>query len=73
MSIDARRSEKGERTAYLDIGVWYDPKNGIHLTLPKSNWFHTTVSGDPASKRSHPDLFDKLTRILKEAGLPHPE
>lgn len=71
---DIRRSERGGNTAYLNVGAWYDPKSGhIHLTLPRSNWFHTTVTDDPASKRGHPNLYGKLARALKEAGVPGPE
>lgn len=74
MPDDIRRSERGGNTAYLNIGAWYDAEQGhIHLTLPHSGWFHTTVTDDPKSKRGHPNLFGKLARALKEAGAPHPE
>lgn len=46
MIEDIRRSEKGQNTAYLNIGAWYNAETGhIHLTLPHSGWFHTTVNG----------------------------
>lgn len=71
---DIRKSEKGGNTAYLNVGIWYDAKaECIHITLPNSGWFHTTVNDDPTSKRGHPSLFGKLTRALKEAGAPGPE
>jgi hypothetical protein len=71
---DITRSEKGGNTAYLNVGAWYDEKTGhIHLTLPRSGWFHTTVTSDPVSRRGHPNLFGKLARALKEAGAPYPE
>jgi len=71
---DVRRSEKGGNTAYLNIGVWYDATTGhIHMTLPHSAWFHTTVTNDAGSKRGHPNLFGKLARALKQAGVPGPE
>lgn len=70
---DVRRSERGGKTAYLNMGVWYDPATGhIHMTLPNSGWFHTTVNDDPISKRGHPNLYKKLARALKEAGAPGP-
>ncbi len=73
MESDIRKSEKGGKTAYLNVGVWYNSKMGhIHLTLPNSGWFHSTVTGDPKSKRGHPNLFGKLARALKEAGVPGP-
>jgi len=52
---DIRKSEKGGNTAYLNMGIWYEKDTGqIHMTLPHSGWFHTTVNGEPNSKRSHP-------------------
>jgi len=73
MQSDIRKSEKGGNTAYLSVGAWFDSETGhIHLTLPRSGWFHTTVSGDPESVRGHPNLYGKLTRALEEAGVPGP-
>ena len=73
MSEDVRRSEKGGNTVYLNVGAWYDANTGhIHLTLPRSGWFHTTVNGDESSKRGHPNLYRKLARVLREAGVPAP-
>ena len=74
MQEDIRKSEKGGNTAYLQIGAWFDQTTGhIHLTLPHSGWFHTTVTDDATSKRGHPNLYAKLARALKEAGVPEPE
>ena len=74
MDDDIRKAEHGDNTAYLNIGAWYDAATGhIHLTLPHSGWFHTTVCGDTASKRGHPNLYAKLARALKQAGVPGPE
>ncbi|MEQ1936014.1 MAG: hypothetical protein ABL962_19340 [Fimbriimonadaceae bacterium] len=74
MPTDIRRSEKGGNTAYLQVGVWYDEATDqIHMTLPHSKWFHTTVSGVVGSKRSHPNLYAKLARALKIAGVPGPK
>jgi len=67
------RSEKGGHTIYMKVGVWYNAESGdIHLTVPESGWFHTTVNNRPGSKRCHPNLFAKLARALKEADAPHP-
>jgi len=74
MQSDIRKSERGGNTAYLNVGVFYDKKTGhIHLTLPHSKWFHSTVSNDAGSKRYHPNLFSKLSRALKVADVPGPE
>jgi len=73
MDSDIRKSERGGNTAYLNLGVWYDRETGhIHMTLPHSGWFHTTVCNEATSKRGHPNLFAKLARALKEAGVPGP-
>jgi hypothetical protein len=54
---------------YARFGIWYDPKQRmIHMTIPGSGWFHTTVSNDVTSKRYHPNLFGKLQRLLEEEG-----
>ena len=74
MQSDIRKSETGGNTAYLNVGVWYDKESGhIHLTLPRSGSFHTTVTNEAGSKRCHPNLFAKLSRALKEAGVPGPD
>jgi len=73
MADDIRKSEKGGNTAYLNIGAWYDAeKDEIHLTLPHSGWFHTTVNGREDSRRGHANLYAKLARALKLAGVPGP-
>ena len=74
MIEDIRRSEKGGNTAYLNIGAWYNSETGhIHLTLPHSEWFHTTVNNIEGSKRCHSNLFEKLARALEYAGAPAPD
>jgi len=59
----------GSKTVYARFGVWYNAdQDRIHLTIPGSGWFHSTVSNDPASKRYHPNLFKKLRRLLEQEG-----
>ena len=70
MSNDILESKRGGNTVYLNVGVWYDAGTGhIHMTLPHSGWFRTTVNAEATSKRGHPALFCKLARALKEAGV----
>jgi hypothetical protein len=75
MKTPIRKAPTGGKTIYLEnVGVWYDAPNGqIHMTVPGSGWFHTTVSDNPDSARGHRNLFAKLARALKEAGAPHPD
>ena len=62
-------AKEGSKTVYARMGIWYDEDQGmIHLTIPGSGWFHTTVSNNPDSKRYHPNLFGKLKRVLVEQG-----
>ena len=73
MGDDIRKSQRGGNTAYLNIGAWYNEETGhIHLTLPRSDWFHTTVTAEPGSIRCHKNLYGKLARALREAGVPAP-
>ena len=73
LASDIRKSERGGKTAYLEMSVWYDADHDqIHMTVPKTGWFHTTVNEKPESERCHPNLFRKLARALKEAGVPGP-
>lgn len=70
---DIRKTERGGKAVYLNIGAWYDEKTGhIHLTLPHSKWFHTTVNADEGSVRCHKNLYGKLAKALNEAGVPAP-
>lgn len=67
MSVEPAKG--GSRTVYARFGVWYDKEQEmIHLTIPDSGWFHTTVSNNPQSKRFHANLFGKLQRLLAEQG-----
>jgi hypothetical protein len=74
MDSDIRKSEKGGKAVYLNIGAWYDEATGhIHLTLPRSDWFHTTVNAEQGSVRCHKNLYGKLAKALREAGVTAPK
>jgi len=65
---------KPGKSVYLNVGIWYDEKQGhIHLTAKNVEGFHSTITDDPNSVRGHPNLFWKLAKVLKEAGAPHPD
>lgn len=66
---------KPGKSVYLEVGVWYEADtNQIHLTAKNVPGFHTTISGNPSSERRwHPNLFNKLAKVLQEAGAPAPE
>jgi hypothetical protein len=55
----------------LAVRVWYDPKSG-HIKIAGEGLTASTVCNDPSSKRYHPNLFKKLSRVLREAGVPSP-
>jgi hypothetical protein len=55
------------------MGVWWDADQGeIHLTAKNVPGFHSTINNNPGSKRCHPNLFSKLSKLLKDNGAPHP-
>ena len=59
------------KTAKVTIGLWFDDEAGdIHLSIPGQGL--STVSAEAASKRGNPHLFNKLARVLRDEGKPHP-
>lgn len=68
------KASGGSKTIYLNVGVWYNEKQGrIHLNVKGAAQPMTTISADPQRERGHPHLFKKLAMCLKEAGMPHPD
>lgn len=62
------------KTGRLEMSVWYNEETGhIHLAVPGSADFITTVNGEAASKRGLPHLYRKLARALREQGRPAPD
>lgn len=67
-------TSKPGNAVYAKVGVWFDEAKGeIHLTIPGSGWFHTTVNAKDGSIRCHKNLFGKLGRLLREQGSPSPD
>jgi hypothetical protein len=60
------------KTVRLNVGIWYNDKSG-HIHIAAKDSFISTVSGDPESKRYHPNLYRKLAACLAEAGVPSPK
>lgn len=60
------------RSISLSVRIWYDPRSR-HIKLAGKGLTASTVSNDPSSKRYHPNLFGKLGKALREAGMPAPE
>ena len=64
-------TERSGKTGGVTIGLWFDEKAGdIHLSIPGQGL--STINGDPASKRGNPHLFNKLAKVLRDQGKPHP-
>lgn len=54
------------------LGVWFDEEAGdIHLSIPDHGL--STVNGTADSARGNPHLFNKLGKVLRDQGKPHPE
>lgn len=60
------------RSVKLEVRVWFDPKSG-HIKIVGPGLTASTVSNDPRSKRFHPNLYRKLTRVLEASGAPYPD
>ena len=64
-------TERGGKTANVNLGLWFDEEAGdIHLSIPGQGL--STGSADASSKRGNPHLFNKLAKLLREHGKPHP-
>jgi len=59
------------KSVKLEVRVWYDPKSR-YIKIAGPRLTASTVSDDPKSKRYHPNLFKKLSKVLVEAGVPAP-
>jgi hypothetical protein len=55
----------------LEVRVWYDEKTR-HIKLAGKGLTASTVSNDPGSVRYHPNLYGKLSKVLRDAGVPAP-
>lgn len=64
-------TKAGTKTAYARIGLWFNEETGsIHLSIPGPGL--STVNAKPESQRGHPHLFNKLAKVLRDQGKPHP-
>ena len=64
-------TERSGKTGSVTIGLWFDEQAGdIHLSIPGHRL--STVNADAASKRGNPHLFNKLAKVLRHQGKPHP-
>ena len=66
----ATTSDSG-RTVNIKIGVWYAEEDG-HIRLRIENQGLTSVTDDPESERYHRTLYEKLTNVLRQAGVKAP-
>lgn len=72
--IDRSIKEKpGTKTRSITFSIWYDEQTEhIHLAAPATGWFHSTINNRENSLRRHPNLYMKLGRLLREAGVSAP-
>lgn len=67
------RAQATRKTIPLTISVWYDEKTEhIHLASPDADWFHSTINDREGSVRRHANLFKKLGKFLRDAGVAAP-
>lgn len=63
--------QRSGKTANVQIGLWFDESAGdIHLSIAGHGL--STVNANTESKRGHPHLFNKLAKVLRDRGKPHP-
>jgi hypothetical protein len=68
---EVRMTQRSGKTATVAISLWFDEEAGdIHLSFPDHGL--STVNASPESKRGHPHLFNKLAKLLRDQGKPHP-
>ncbi len=60
-----------DKSVKLEVRVWYDEKT-CHIKLAGKTLTASTMSNDPASVRYHPNLYSKLSKVLRDAGVPAP-
>jgi hypothetical protein len=61
----------GDKSVRLEVRVWYDEKTR-RIKLADKGLTASTVSNDPGSVRYHPNLYGKLSKVLRDAGVPAP-
>ena len=57
-----------KKTGTMQISIWLGKDGHIRLA-GKGRGFISTVSDDPASKRYHPHLYQKLKAVLQKSDL----
>jgi len=63
--------EGSGKTGQVTVGLWFDEQAGdIHLSIPGHGL--STVNANGESKRGHPHLYNKLAKVLRDQGKPHP-
>jgi hypothetical protein len=67
------QTDMAEDAITLEMSVRYNERDGhIHLIAVGQEGFMTTVNNNTENDRGHPDLFLKLAKCLRRAGVPHP-
>ncbi len=67
------QTDVAEDAITLEMSVRYNERDGhIHLIALGQEGFITTVNNNTENDCGHPDLFLKLAKCLKGAGVPHP-
>lgn len=64
-------AERSGITGQATLGIWYDAEaKDIHLSIPGHGL--STINGNANSKRGNPHFFNKLAKVLRDQGKPHP-
>jgi hypothetical protein len=60
-----------EKSEKLELWVLFDEKSG-RIKMAGKGLTASSISGDPASKRYHPNLYRKIAEFLRAEGKPAP-
>ena len=60
-----RYSDPKGKAVYAHMGIWRQG-DSIHITIPKEDFFHTTVNSKDGSVRCHKNLYNKLKELLEK-------
>jgi len=75
--------DRSGKTGKLTIGLWFDedehrrhaggmPRSGMATSTSASPITACRRSASTRRKRGHPHLFNKLAKVLRAQGKPHP-
>jgi hypothetical protein len=63
---------KEGRCVYAEAGFWLDKSGSIHIAFTGDTSGKLAIKPDPAEPNGHATLYQRLAKLLHEAGAPSP-